>query len=367
PPAPPGGTAGFSQDFDLAGYKFDLTGLAGNDHNTFFSHLVASIDSTGDVVTISKGDSIFISYELKDLVPDYINGYVGQQIVNVGPEESAFDALQRITGGGISLEDVDVNLTIRNEIGVQGRINLYNLTSINSKTGSTVALTWNQLNQPLNIPAATDNPLTESYTSFLLNNTNSNIQQLVSNLPDKLQYQLDLFLNPYGNTSNYNDFAYDSSELNVDLDLSIPLSFVATDLTLVDTLDFSLGVAEPGDAQIKDGTFNLIVYNGFPISAQPQLYLYDDDFNLIDSLFLSTQTVAAGELNDQCLVAAKTKSVVTAAIDENKMARLRYATKAILHAKFNTAQHPMCDYVKIYNTYTMDVQLTGLFTFFTGY
>jgi hypothetical protein len=135
----------------------------------------------------------------------------------------------------------------------------------------------------------------------------------------------------------------------------------------VDTLDFSIGESETGDATIKDGTFNLIVYNGFPISASPQLYFYDDNFNLIDVLFTTVQTVAAAELNDQCVVSVKTKSIITSAIDESKMARLRSATKAILVSTFNTASHPNCTFLKIYADYSMDVQLTGLFTFYTGY
>lgn len=367
PPAPSGGTSGFTQSFDLAGYTFDLTGVNGTEHNTFYSHLIASIDSTGELVTISKADSIFIDYELSNIVPDYITGYVGQQIVNVGPSTTEFSAFRSIQGGTLALEDVDVNLSIKNGIGVEGRINFYNLTSINSLTGSQVMLTWDKLNQPLSIPPATDNPLIPSVTSFELNNSNSNINSLVSNLPDQLQYTLDIFLNPYGNSSNYHDFAYDSSELEATLDVNVPLAFIATDLILIDTLEFSLGNSEPGDATIKDGTFNLIAYNGFPISAAQQLFFYDAEFNLIDSLFNSVQTVAAGMLDNQCMVSGKTKTVLTITIDEAKMQRIRSAAKAIVISKFNTAVHPDCTFLKIFDDYSMDISLTGLFTFYTGY
>ncbi|HYV93368.1 MAG TPA: hypothetical protein VE978_16470 [Chitinophagales bacterium] len=367
PAAPSGSTSSFSQTFDLAGYSLDLTGVYGTDHNTFYSHLIASIDSSGLVVTISKNDSFFINYTLKDLEPEYISGYVGQQIVNVGPDETPFTAFKNIKSGTLSLENVDVNLSIKNGIGVEGRLNLYNLTSINSSTGNQIPLTWTLLNKPLSIPPATDNPFTPSYTTFLLNNSNSNIAALVSNLPTQLKYSLDVFINPFGNISNYHDFAYDSSGLEADLDVTVPLSLIASELVLVDTLDFTIGATEEGDATIKDGTFNLIVYNGFPISASPQLYFYDDNFNLLDVLFTSVQTVAAAPLNDQCVVSGKTKSVLTTSIDEAKMARIRSATKAVLVSTFNTASHPNCTFLKIYADYSMDVQLTGLFTFYTGY
>jgi hypothetical protein len=200
-----------------------------------------------------------------------------------------------------------------------------------------------------------------------LNNTNSNIQTLISNLPDQLKYSLDIFINPYGNSSNYHDFAYDSSSLSADLDVAVPLAFIASGIVLADSFDFSMDPVKQGDATVKNGTFTLIVENGFPIEAQPQLYFCDKDYNVIDSLFTSQQTAEAGALNDQCLVSTKTKSELTAYIDDEKMTRVRSAAKVILKSKFNTAVHPSCTYLKIYDDYSMDVKLTGEFTFYTGY
>jgi len=365
PAAPVNGTSSFTQTFDLSNYTFDLTGGNSNTHNTVNSIVIASIDSNGQVVTISKSDSLRINYHLVGIVPDYISGYVGQQIVNVN-QQSAFNALSKIKSGTISLENANVNLSIKNGIGVQGRVNIYDLISMNSKTGNQVALTWDQLGKPLSIPAAQQNPFTPAVSSFLLNNSNSNIQALISNLPDQMKYSLDIFINPYGNSSNYHDFAYDSSALSTDLDLTIPLSLVASDLLLMDTLSFSLGTAEPNDAQIKSGTFTLVVSNGFPISAQPQVYFCNDYYEVIDSLFIDPQAAAAASLNDQCLVSAPAISNLVTEVDDAKMLRIRSATKAVIAARFNTATHPNCGFIKIYDDYSMTVKLTGLFTYFTG-
>ncbi|MFI5134336.1 MAG: hypothetical protein ACHQD9_00655 [Chitinophagales bacterium] len=365
PAAPMNGTSSFTQSFDLSNYTFDLTTGNSNVHNTVNSIVIASIDSNGQVVTISKSDSIHINYQLISIVPDYISGYVGQQIVNVN-QQNAFSALSKIKGGTLSLENANVNLTIKNGIGVQGRVNIYDLISMNSKTGNQVSLTWDQLGKPLAVSPAIENPFTPSVTSFLLNNTNSNIQTLISNLPDQLKYSLDVFINPNGNSSNYHDFAYDSSALSADLDLTVPLSLVASDLLLMDTLDFSLGTAEPNNAQVKNGTFTLIVSNGFPISAQPQVYFCNDYYEVIDSLFSSPQTAAAAALNDQCLVSAPVNSNLVSVVDDAKMSRIRLATKAVIAAKFNTATHPNCGFIKIYSDYSMNVKLTGLFTYYTG-
>ncbi|MGB3073900.1 MAG: hypothetical protein WBB36_01190 [Chitinophagales bacterium] len=368
PAAPPGSTSSVVKSFDLSGYTFDLTGINGDEHNTYYSHLVASIDSTGDLVTISKNDSVIILYTLQDIVPEFISGYLGQQIITIGPSESIFDGFKNIKSGTIGLESAAIDLSVKNGIGVSGRINLYELTAINSSTGNDVSLQWDQLNKPLSIAPALLSPFIPSLTFFSLNNSNSTIKSLVENLPDKLKYTMDLFVNPFGNSSAYHDFAYDTSGLEVALNLTIPLSFVANDLVLQDTFDFSLGSQEEGDPAIKEGTFSIIAYNGFPFSATPQLYFYNEDFNLLDSLFTSTATIAAGLLNNQCIVSEKTKSVLTVPADESKMNRLRGAKKVVIRSSFTTTTSGACSsYLKIYDDYLLDIKLTGNFIFYTGY
>lgn len=368
PPATAGSVSSLVKSFDLSGFTFDLTGISGNEYNTYYSHLVASIDSTGELVTISKNDSVLISYTLQQIVPEFIGGYLGQQIVTIGPSETLFDELKNIKSGSIGLESTAVDLTVKNGIGVTGRVNLYELTAMNTNTGNNVSLQWDELNKPLAVAPAALSPFLPSITVFSLNNSNSNIKALVENLPDKLKYVMDFFVNPSGNTSGYHDFAYDTSGLDIALHLTVPLSLIASNLVLQDTFDFSLGSGEEGDPAIKEGTFSLIAYNGFPFMAAPQLYFYDSDMNLLDSLFTIQAEITAGQLNEQCLVAAPVKSVMTIPVNEEKMNRLRAAQSVVVRTSFTTASSGSCSsYLKIYDDYRMNIKLTGSFIFYTGY
>lgn len=368
PPATAGSVSSLVKSFDLSGFTFDLTGISGNTYNTYYSHLVASIDSTGELVTISKNDSVMISYTLQQIVPEFIGGYLGQQIVTIGPSETLFDGLKNIKSGSIGLESTAVDLTVKNGIGVTGRVNLYELTAMNTSTGHTVSLEWDELNKPLAVAPAVFSPFTPSFTVFSLNNSNSNIKALVENLPDKLKYAMDFFVNPAGNSSFYHDFAYDTSGLDVALHLTVPLSLIASNLVLQDTFDFSLGSGEEGDPAIKEGTFSLIAYNGFPFMAAPQLYFYDADFNLLDSLFTAPSEITAGQLNELCLVAAPVKSVLTVPVNEEKMNRLRAAHSVMVRSSFTTTTSGSCNsYLKIYDDYQLTIKLTGSFIFYTGY
>jgi hypothetical protein len=367
PAAPAGGTSDLTKTFDLTGYSFNLTGLSGAEYNTYSTHLVVSIDSTGELVTISKEDSVNINYTLQNIVPEYVHGYLGQQILTIEPSQTPFEVFKNVVSGTLGLEQADVTFSIVNGIGVSGQISLHDLTSMNTLTSNTVALTWDLLNAPLNIDPAAYYPFTPSYTTFELNNSNSNFKTLIENFPDQLLYSLDIVINPFGNISNYQDFAYDTSTLSVNLNLSVPLSFIANDLVLQDTFDFSLGSPEEGDPLIKEGTFNIIADNGFPFSASFQLYFYDDQMNFLDSLFTSTNNIAAALLNDACLVSEKSNTMLTFDIDENKMNRLRSSKNVIARSKFNTTPTPPCTYLKIYNNNLLDIKLTGSFIYYSGF
>ncbi len=369
PPAPPNGVTVSNRSYDLSGYTLSLKGISGNLYNTFVSHVTARIDSTGREVSLSTSDSVYIDYGLVDIVPDYTEGYLGQQIVTVGPDEQSFDLFKKIKSGSLALEKVSVDLGIENGVGADGRIILYDLSSVNSSRNSTVTLTGSSIvNQPLSIVRATDFPLAPSVTNFHLDNTNSNIKSLIENLPDKLKYKLDVFINPSGNSHNYSDFAYYNSPLNVSLDLSVPLSLIANKLMFADTVDFNLGSTNSnGSSSIKNGIFNLIAENGFPLKANMQVFLYDDYGVLIDSLMAAPHEIAAGILDNNCHVSTVSKSVIQIPVDDNKMNRIRNAKKAVVLAVLNTSGNNNCNsYQKIYSNYKMEVKLTGKFTYYTG-
>ncbi len=368
PPAPQNGLSSLTREYDLAGYRLDLTGLNHISYNAFVNHIAASIDSTGQVQTLSFADSIYIDYGLVDVVPEYIEGFLGQQILTLGPEEVNFDLFKNIQSGSISLKDVNVGIDIENGVGVNARLNLYELTAVNSKKNQSVSLTNALINSPQNLARATDPPLTPSLLSFLLNDGNSNIKNLVEVLPDKMKYKIDLFINPDGNISNYTDFAYYNSPLNVNLNVSMPLSFQAVGLVFQDTVDFDLSNASAkGLDAIKDGVFTVFADNGFPLQANLQLYLYDEWGGFLDSLIVAPHTISAAPLNSNCKVSEVLRSTLQVQADANKMDRIRTAKKAIVRAVFDTKSSVPCGiYTKIYNSYNLSVKLTGRFTYIVG-
>ena len=82
----------YDQAFLSICLTIDLRGANGTSYNTFYNEFKASIDSTGNMVSISLEDSVEVQYGLRDIIPSELKGYFGQTDFSVSD-----------TVGGLSL------------------------------------------------------------------------------------------------------------------------------------------------------------------------------------------------------------------------------------------------------------------------
>ena len=369
PPAASGQTSSYTVNYNLAGYTFDLTGPKKDTVNTFFNLLIARIDSNGKVESISLNDSLYVSYAILNVVPEYINGYLGSDTLNYGPVTIPFSVFKNIKGGTLNLKNINVSLAVQNNIGANGRVIVHQAQGIHSATNSPVSLTGAMINKNLNIPRAVDHPLTPTLSNFTLTPSNSNVLNFIDNLPDKLNYNLTVYVNPNGNVSNYNDFVYYGSGMDISMNMNMPLSLIANRLELVDTIPFSLtsNSTTTNSAAIQSGVLTLIANNGYPLQANVQIYFLDGSYNIMDSLLASASPVAAGVLDNNCQVVSSTQSKISAPFDEAKLNRIKLAKYAYVKSYFTTVPNSQCgNYVKIYSNYSLGIIITGQFNYYTG-
>lgn len=359
-PAAVGSTPGiYNQSFDLSGYDFDMTGIAHNKVNTLYTSISVSVSADAPAaVYVTPLDSVTVENTFEELVPYYAKGYFGNNTFNIGPDETDFSMFSRIVGGSIDLEDVNFNLSLENPIGMDARVYINNLGSINSRTGNTINLANSIIGSPININRAAESGGTiyPTYANYPLTTANSNIKPMIENLPDKFGYSMQIITNPLGNVSGSNDFIYSDRLLKAKMNMEIPLSLIATNLTLVDTFD--LNIASTAETQnINSGKITLIANNGFPFDASIQLYMLDDNNNVVDSLYSAANTIDQAMLNSSLRVTGKKTTKLVAAFSESKM-DLLYNTKRVkLKVRFNTASQSQ--YVRIYSDYSIDVKLIG--------
>jgi hypothetical protein len=355
----------YNQPIDLSGYNVDLRGTNGISVNTMVISYSAIVDpSASDSAHIKTLDSVVISNTFKDIVPQYAKGYFGQTVTNPKPDTADFSLFKHITDGTLKLEDIDIGLSIENSIGVDARVTIHDLSSINTRTNTTKHLIANSIiGTPLNINRGADNSgiVTPSTYSISLTPLNSNIKDFIENLPDKLSFQLGMEINPLGNVSGNNDFIYYDKLMKTELNMTIPLSIIANDFTMADTMDYKLNTQANN---VNSGQLKLYVDNGFPFTAQAQLYLMDDNLAIIDSLIDSPNVIQAPALDAYFICAGKKQTILSIPVSAGKMNLLRETKKMYLKMKCNTAGQP--SYVKLYSFYEMNVKLVANFNYTVG-
>lgn len=348
---------------DLAGYTINLTGPTGTQINTIYTTLLANINpSASSSVSVTTADSLIIDNTFSHIIPYYAKGYFGNNTYNVGPTTSDFTLFDRIVDGTLSLEDVDFDFKIENPIGMDARLYVNQISSINTRTGTTIDLTNSMIGSTINLNRAVESGgvVYPTYANFPLNTINSNIKPMIENLPNKFGYDMQIITNPLGNVSGSNDFIYSDKLLKATLNMEIPLSLVANDLTLVDTLDMNIAHTEGSD-NIHDGSITLFANNGFPFDAQLQIYLLNGSNVAVDSIFGYANTIVEAPINAALRATGKKLTKITVPISEDKMNLLYDTKKVVMKVKFNTSAQP--SYIKIYSEYAIDVKLVGDFNY----
>jgi len=193
----------------------------------------------------------------------------------------------------------------------------------------------------------------------VLNTTNSNIDELIEVLPDKLVYEGDLIINPLGNISGSNDFFYKAYPLKANLNIEMPLSLVANNLTLADTVDFNLDSENVED--IIEGSLLINADNGYPFDAVFKLELLDQNDQVSKEMTLINNTIAAAPVNSQLKVEAPRFSILTLPLSAADITTLTLAKKMKITVAFTTTEQPQ--HLKIYSDYKIDITIVGDFSY----
>lgn len=342
-----------SGQFDLSGYTIELTGTNGNGFNKILTSIDCKINPNfGANVSVSSSDAIYISNTIKDVKIARAEGYFGQHEFNTGWDQTALNGFNKFVSGNIDVNQLNMDFSISNGIGLDGLININGISGIKGANvvnlnhaliGSTQQLNRAHEVNGVNIP---------SILNFNLNQNNSNITNLLSILPDFLGYNFDIEINPLGNISGYNDFVDRLAPLTLSLNATMPLSFVANNLALQDTI--SLKMEE--NSLLNSLELTLRLENGFPLSAKVSLAVLDQN-DMISNYIFSPNEIPQAPLDANGKVIEKSKSVHIITISNRDLENLKATGKLILSLTFNSENNGSP--VKLYDHYTLDYKMTG--------
>jgi hypothetical protein len=363
-PGPTGAQA--HVDLELVDYYIDMT-LNGDSVNLFPYHLIGDLLYSGVQHTMDLTDSIDVTYGLVGIVPSYIEGYLGETSFNFR-DTINFDFFNSIVDGIVELKNPKVTLNLHNSIGVDGELEVHHMQAINHRTHQTVGLTGQLMNGGAEVRGPHLPNVGQSIsTEIQLNNSNSNIRDFMSALPDEIQFDMDVHVNKNGNPALRDNFATDKSALSAFLDVEVPLDGYAMNLVLMDTMALNLSDAALPKG-IRQGKLKLVVENQFPMAGYAQVLFQDASGTVFDSLFTENNGFAyfpPGNVNQNGYVDVPAQGTLVATFDETRFNAIKqYGKRAIV--RFRITTHPLLQHVKIYSTYGIDFHLVGDFNYHVG-
>lgn len=340
--------------FDLTGYTINLRGVNNNLYNTLstFVKMKLSENHNGNLL-ITNQDSVVIINKIENLKIEYAEGYFGNKHTSISNNKIHLKQLNNITNGNIDLSQVNIDIDIINGIGADASFKINNLNSIS--TNANIPLSHTIIGSENHINRA-QKDLYGNITPFIytsnINSSNSNIEQWIENIPDSVYYSLDLELNPLGNISGHYDFIKENSPFEMNMKIDMPLSFLANNLTLVDTIELNTKNIE----QLIKGKIIFEIENGFPLEATLSI----KNINNSEELF-SNNKIKSAILNTQGKVIEKTISKCEIIFTEQSINNIKNNKKLILNIKFDSPNG--YGHLDIYDYYNIKFKSIADFTY----
>ncbi|MCB0396863.1 MAG: hypothetical protein KDD36_09430 [Flavobacteriales bacterium] len=268
------------RDYDLANYKLDLS-RGGSAFNEFEIGFSLNIVNSGN--PISAGDQAAINISFIDNQFSAIYGYVGQRTMNFDQDSVKLDMFANSIDGTLWFDDPEINLNIHNSYGAEIS-GTFNILEAYHRDKGTLPITGSGIPNPLVINYPKANEVGESkITTLNINKSTTNIRDIISFVPQYIIHQIDANVNPSG--KNVYNFVLDTSTVDVDFEIILPLHGTATGFSLIDTIPFNVdNISADGSAEIEQLLFKLVTNNGFPVDVGVQIYFMDSLYKTLDSL-----------------------------------------------------------------------------------
>ena len=347
-----------TKSYDLSGYLFDLTGSNRTNSNKLDIMVKAILSSTGNPITISAYDNFSVNTEFENISFYYAKGYFGSKTFTWGSPSEHLGLFSGLSIGGIDIEKISLFLEIENGFGVDAQLLLTKLASVDTNSLGSTDITGSCIGKAVNISRAieTNNPYKPVMSTKTLFEINSgNISQFIESLPDVLIYGVEFKINPLGNVSCGNDFIYFDNYVYLNFVVELALSIKVENLVLAKMINFNVKI-DNFKQRFAGGQLNLIINNGFPFATDLQLFLLNENDQIIDSLLVNN-VIKKGIVDENNHVITQSESVIQLPIDQHKLDVLSLTKKILLKAKFNTYSN---DFSKIYSDYKIDVKLSAI-------
>lgn len=276
---------------NLAGYTMDLTGNNGNLVNTFDWEIEITVTSTGN---FSIGnEALQITATLTNLKYAQLYGQFGTIGFPSYSGSVLIDVFDNDGQGQVIFHDPKIRMNIENTFGIPSGFIVHELHTQNT-SGSIVPInSTGNLKKPgpnfINYPTL---PGQSAETSYIIDNTNSNIVDAFAPAPNQLRYSIQ----PSILSDSRTNFVEDKSQVKAYLEAEFPMDGMVKYYSLQDTIyDISL----PDEDYIQSVLLKIKTENSMPIDIHLQGYWLDVNGNILDTLIIPEKDIVSSGLVNQ--------------------------------------------------------------------
>ncbi len=278
-------------------------------------------------------------------------------LTNIAPEEDTvgitlFNGASGL--GNFTLVDPKVKLYTKNSFGASLEANFLRMDGINTISGTTYDLiSSGALPSPWTINGPTISQIGQTVEDSLVI-TGTEIINMINDQPKFFIYDV----NAGAQAGGGQIFVLDTSKIEFDAEVNIPLHGTVKNFTLIDTLGLDLGM----DA-VVNLTLTSRIRNGFPIEFDVTFYALEwDGTNLIltDSAYTGASTLLAesGVLsNGRVIEMSETETDIV--LDDSQTRNFSNASQMIIKAVASTANNGATN-VKFYSDYNLEVKVGAI-------
>jgi len=321
-----------TSSIDLSGKEITFDGKNNDTINTFYYELFGFIPPTTINYDASVNDEV--EYEITVYIkPKYVIANVDEVIIEIAKDTFEFDFFKDLeVGSNFSVESAKITLGIENSIGVGCSYDL-NVASENSVDGNSAFTGINNT-----IASASFNQFTEIVTPTYAEVEFDNIENIINIKPDLITIDGEVTLN-----SGIDNFIVYDKGISIAPNIEVPLSFIASNLVLSDTVDIEL------PTEISNATLTLIIDNGYPLNTQVEVVFLDENYIELET---KVHSIPSGKISGDGRIYEPTRSLMTISIAEENIENIKYVNYI---ASFETSSQTV--YNKIYSDYTIAVQI----------
>lgn len=305
-------------------------------------------------------DNIQINFDFSTINFSSIYGYLGKHNINMPLDTIALDMNVNALAGNAYFENPKFRIKLYNSFGMEVQVQINNLSAYSNVYHNSYNLNLPQEYSPLLINGPGLNQIGQSVlTEMLLTKSNSNLQSIMGYLPRYMFYSVAAQTNPNAdqNPNLQSNFVLDTSRVDVDVEVELPLWGNAKYLVLQDTATFDVSSFFDDLKPIDWVLFRTNITNGFPTEVGVQGYFTDSLYNVVDSLFeRQTEFISSGQLDSEGKVIKPTLRTTDILFPKKRIQKLENV-KYVLFRGYASTTNNAIEVVKMYNYYGVDVQL----------